>query len=109
MEVLHPDVERLVAMDLCLLRASARLVERLVPLRGIRWLSLPESVDHFAAFMASQLDLTIEASNLDRFRRNFATDAGGGPTAAAEGSIVFPRPLDGLASRRVLVESYVDG
>ena len=107
-KVLHPNVERLVAMDLCLLRAATRLVEAVVPLRGLRWLALTESVDAFAAFMASQLDLRREARNLERFRANFGNDDGGGGRG---GGVRFPRPLreEGLVANTVLVETFVEG
>ena len=121
-KVLHPDVERLVAMDLCLLRAATRLVETVVPLRGLRWLALTESVDAFAAFMASQLDLRREARNLERFRTNFGNDddddgGGGGGDSRGRGRggrggvVRFPRPLreEGLVTRTVLVETFVEG
>eukprot|EP00966_Prymnesium_polylepis_P188140 4360426-Prymnesium_polylepis.1 len=102
-KVLHPGVERLAAMDLRLLRGAAQAVEW-VPLPGIRWLALSESVEQFAAFMGRQLDLRHEAANLSRFRRNFEHCRG--PEA-----IEFPRPLEreGLVSSRVLVETAVQG
>ncbi|KAL3917657.1 MAG: hypothetical protein SGPRY_006322, partial [Prymnesium sp.] len=59
-KVLHPHVESLVAIDVYLLRQAAHAIERLVPLPGVKWLSLSESIDRFSTFMASQLDLTIE-------------------------------------------------
>lgn len=96
-KVLHPYVEELVSMDLLLLRLAAQAVEALVPLRGLRWLALVESVECFSHFMASQLDLRTEAHNLERFRANFA--------AAGGGDVRFARPLreEGLVSRTVLV------
>ena len=54
-QVLHPGVEAAVALDLYLMRTCAALVEVLLPLRGVRWLSLAESVDRFAAFMSAQV------------------------------------------------------
>ena len=52
----------------------------------------------------TQLDLRQEARNLDRFRSNFA---GVRPADA----VSFPRPMvaEGLVSRAVLVETFVDG
>ena len=96
-----------------------------LPLTGLRWLSLAESVDRFAVFMASQLDLSHEARNLDRFRRNFAQDArdagSGAGSRAGSGAgsrggdpphgINFPRPLraEGLVAPTVLVEEFAEG
>ena len=102
-KVLHPGVERLIAIDVYVLRSAAALVEALLPLRGLRWLSLAESVDAFADFMSRQLDLRHEARNLERFRAHFV--GGGG------GEVAFPRPYaeEGLVARSVLVESFVEG
>ena len=101
-KVLHPGVAATVAADLWLLGAAARLVEKCVP-RG-RWLSLPDAADEFGAFMQRQLDMTVEADNLRRFRANFAADGNAG-------GVRFPRPLleEGLVSGGVLVESYEEG
>jgi aarF domain-containing kinase len=49
--------------------------------------------------MRKQLDMRTEAANLRRFGRNFAGRKG----------ISFPEPVDGLVSRRVLVEALLPG
>ena len=102
-KVLHPGVIRQVALDVYLMRTAAKLVEDWLPVRGLRWLALSDSADEFAAFMASQLDLRREATNLARFRANFGSERGG--------AIHFPRPFldEGLVARSVLVESFVSG
>eukprot|EP00900_Chrysochromulina_parva_P007116 jgi/Chrpa1/16405/Chrysochromulina_OHIO_Genome00005193-RA len=102
-KVLHPGVIRQVALDVYLMRTAAKLVEDWLPVRGLRWLALSDSADEFAAFMASQLDLRREATNLARFRANFGSERGG--------AIQFPRPFldEGLVARSVLVESFVNG
>lgn len=102
-KVLHPGVIRQVALDVYLMRTAAKLVEDWLPVRGLRWLALSDSADEFAAFMASQLDLRREATNLARFRANFGSERGG--------AIQFPRPFldEGLVARSVLVESFVSG
>ena len=81
---------------------TSRLVEKCVP--SGRWLSLPDAADEFGAFMRRQLDMTVEAENLRRFRANFAADGNAG-------GVRFPRPLleEGLVSGSVLVESYEEG
>lgn len=38
---------------------------------GMEWLSLPDEVAVFGEMMNSQLDLRVEAANLDRFDVNF--------------------------------------
>ena len=57
----------------------------MLPLRGLKWLALGESVDAFALFMRSQLDLRHEAANLERFRANFGR--AGAPRVASFGII----------------------
>ena len=106
-KVLHPGVIRQVALDVYLMRTAAKLVEDWLPVRGLRWLALSDSADEFAAFMASQLDLRREATNLARFRANFGSERGG----EASGVIRFPRPFldENLVARSVLVESFVNG
>ena len=49
--------------------------------------------------MLPQLDLRVEAHNLQRFRRDFE----------GESQIAFPEPLVDLTSREVLVERFVEG
>jgi aarF domain-containing kinase len=71
----------------------------------MEWLSLPEEVDVFGGMMNMQLDLRVEADNLERFIKNFAKRGPG---------ISFPRPIrtkgehTGIAARKVLVEEYED-
>ena len=57
--------------------------------------------DEFTSMLLRQLDLRMEAANLDRFHRNFAVDSG-------EPLVLFPRPIDGYASPRVLVKTIAD-
>ena len=57
------------------------------------------SLEQFASIMIPQLDLTVEASNLRRFRRDFAD----------EDQLAFPVPIDDLTCKDVLVESFIHG
>lgn len=65
-KVLHPQVARLVADDLYLMRVGADCAQALLGtvVGGLRWLALSDALDEFSAFMASQLDLRHEAANL---------------------------------------------
>ena len=51
----------------------------------LNWLSMKEGLDEFAALMKSQLDLSVEAKNLSKFRENFSKQP----------EVVFPRPFLG--------------
>ncbi len=63
-------------------------------------LFFPASHHQFSAVLRQQADLTIEADNLRRFEDFFH---------ARDLAVVFPRPVDGLVSRRVLTMSWENG
>ncbi|XP_038063313.1 uncharacterized aarF domain-containing protein kinase 2-like [Patiria miniata] len=95
-KVLHPGIYRRVKWDLQLLRIIAGILSY-VP--GLRWLSLPECVEDFEGLMKNQIDLRVEANNLDVFVENFNDIS----------YIRFPRPLRPFVSRDVLIETYEEG
>jgi aarF domain-containing kinase len=101
-KVVHPRVEKNIRRDLAIMSIFANALN-LFP--GMEWLSLPEEVDVFGGMMNMQLDLRVEADNLERFIKNFAKRGPG---------ISFPRPIrtkgehTGIAARKVLVEEYED-
>ncbi|WFD20171.1 hypothetical protein MCAP1_002415 [Malassezia caprae] len=95
-KVLHPKVHQTIGYDIKIMRFFAGLIN-LIP--GMAWVSLPEEVDRFAALMVSQLDLRQEASNLQRFERNFA---------GRGGTVTFPRPLQAFCAEDVLVEEMIE-
>lgn len=93
-KILHPNVSKLIKRDLAIMDFFARALT-LVP--GMEWLSLPEEVAVFGRMMHEQLDLRVEARNLDVFERNFA---------GRKLPVTFPRPLTVWTSKEVLVEEY---
>ena len=64
-----------------------------------RWLGGKELVGAFGALMRDQMDLRIEARNLERFTANFGKER--------DVDVVFPVPV--LVRPDVLVETYVEG
>ena len=96
-KVLHPGVREFVTVDMELLRGVGWLLDH-VP--KLHWLNPSGMLTEFAQLLLMQLDLTIEAHNLDKFRRNFD------PNTSA---ITFPEPMRPFVSTDVLVESYVEG
>jgi len=112
-KVLHPRVGEHVATDMRLLAAFGEMLM----LSSLRWLNPTAMLAEFAASLTVQLDLTVEASNLDTFRSNFGVDrpSAGGAASRAVGLersrplVTFPEPLAPYISRDVLVESFVDG
>lgn len=99
-KVLHPRVRRTVRRDIAIMSVFANAFNALP---GMEWLSLPEEVQVFGEMMNSQLDLRVEASNLDRFDANFRKRGR---------QVVFPRAIrlggGQDESKEVLIEEYVD-
>ena len=95
-KILRPDIERVVALDLSLMRLTARLLN-VIP--ALRILSPVRVVDEFAAAIRQQLDLRIEAANNLRFTENFADDA----------DIAVPGLVQDLCTRRVLCMEFIRG
>jgi ubiquinone biosynthesis protein len=95
-KVRRPRVEQIVAFDLTVMRAVARMVA-LVP--SFRLLAPVESVDEFGRAIRTQIDLTVEADNNRRFRQMFA----GMP------DVSLPELVPELCSPRILTMSFVRG
>jgi aarF domain-containing kinase len=96
-KVMHPGLRQLLVVDLYLLRQLSRLLEWAAP--SSRYLSPQQTVQEFGAMLISQLDFAREGDNLLQFCYNFRGDP----------AIVFPRPLNGLSTAEVLVETFEAG
>ncbi|KAF8981443.1 hypothetical protein BGZ46_002825 [Entomortierella lignicola] len=94
-KVLHPKVARTVERDLAIMGFFARLINY-IP--NMNWISLPDQVAMFGEMMQEQLDLRIEAKNLETFQRNFRDRY----------TVTFPTPLIQFATREMLIEEFVD-
>ncbi|KAL7787903.1 hypothetical protein V8C37DRAFT_389457 [Trichoderma ceciliae] len=95
-KVLHPKVERIVRRDLRIMGFFATMLNAIPT---IEWLSLPDEVTQFGQMMKLQLDLRIEAANLETFRKNFQDR-----TTAS-----FPFPFSEFTTRNVLIEEFAQG
>lgn len=95
-KVLHPNVEHTVRRDLRIMAFFAALLNAIPT---IEWLSLPGEVAQFGEMMKLQLDLRIEAANLETFRRNFRDRS----------TAWFPYPYTAFTTRNVLVEEFAQG
>lgn len=93
-KVLHPNVEVKINRDLRIMSFFANVIN-VIP--TMEWLSLPDEVEQFSILMRLQLDLRIEALNLEKFRHNFRNRL----------DIHFPKPYLNFSTRDVLVEDYV--
>lgn len=96
-KVLHPRVKEYIDRDLRIVYNLANLIDRLLP--QMKWISLPQEVQEFETLMNQQLDLRLEAINLNKFNKNFSN----------WDNIVFPKPIMSLTQRDILVEEFCYG
>ena len=95
-KVRHPGVEAVMHTDFVLMERAAKAA---AILPGVSELRLDESIRQFGGPLKEQLDLSVEASHLERFRNNFRLWP----------NVSFPRPLFPLVKPDVLVESFEEG
>lgn len=95
-KIIHPGVTELVDLDLTIMRGVANLISSLP---GFKWLSLPEIVLEFEQLMKKQIDLRVEAKNLDSFNKFFADSL----------EVKFPSPIWPLVHPQVLIETWEAG
>ena len=95
-KVLHPEIRYDIHTDLNVLARLAWLFE-LIPL--FKWISPLDSVKEFKSVLLNQVDLTLEARNLDTFNRNFKN----------VNNVVFPQPIWPYVTEEVLIETFHEG
>ncbi|XP_076948821.1 uncharacterized protein LOC143621196 [Bidens hawaiensis] len=95
-KVRHPGVGESIRRDFEIINVVAK-VSKFIP--TLKWLRLDESVQQFAVFMMSQVDLAREAANLSRFIYNFRRWK----------DVSFPKPVYPLVHPAVLVETFEQG
>ncbi len=96
-KVSHPDIYRKVNADMKILKYLAGQVEYWIP--EMEWMGGLDVISDFEVLMHRQMDLRVEAKNLNRFRENFAQEPGM--------SVDFPRPI--FTTESVLVETFAEG
>ncbi|KAI7743881.1 hypothetical protein M8C21_004864, partial [Ambrosia artemisiifolia] len=95
-KVRHPGVGESIRRDFEIINVVAK-ISKFIP--TLKWLRLDESVQQFAVFMMSQVDLAREAANLSRFNYNFRRWR----------DVSFPKPVYPLVHPAVLVETFEQG
>ncbi|KAJ8604209.1 hypothetical protein CTAYLR_009772 [Chrysophaeum taylorii] len=124
-KVVHPNVRKVVEIDMSLLRWVGEAIEALLP--SLRYLGVVETLSNFEFLMERQLDLRIEAYNLERLAALFKNDdtvcipqpvwlCGAANTSQEVGdattdkvTVVAAKRETRWSSRDVLVEEYVEG
>jgi aarF domain-containing kinase len=84
-KVRHPGVGESIKRDFAIINSEAK-ISNFIP--TLKWLRLDESVQQFAVFMMSQVDLAREAAHLSRFIYNFRQLK----------NVSFPKPVYTCAS-----------
>lgn len=95
-KVRHPGVGEAIRRDFMIINCVAK-ISKFIP--SLKLWRLDESLQQFAVYMMSQVDLSREAAHLSRFSYNFRRSK----------DVSFPRPLYPLVHPSVLVETYEQG
>lgn len=96
-KVQRPGIEQGVSVDLEILLHLAGLAERHVP--ELAFYRPTRIVEEFARVIEREMDFSIEATQMERFSRQFEGNS----------SIYVPVHFRELSSRRVLTLEYIDG
>lgn len=93
-KVQHRDIDEIVRLDLATIRRIMGIVTVFVPVQGM------DAYYHQVRSMISEeLDFLREARNITRIADNFLKQP----------QVLFPRPIDGLCTRRVMTTTFVEG
>ena len=96
-KVRRPGLEQVIGTDLEILRGLASLLEENAP--ELRAYAPAEIVEEFARAITLEIDLSHEASNMQRFARNFADDP----------QVHVPKLFEAYSSPAVLTMEFVRG
>lgn len=100
-KVLRPGIEKLIALDMGMMKHLATLMDRYST--EAKRLHLPEVVRDYKNTIEAELDLKQEAANTSLLRRNFVENE------KYQHLLLVPEVYWDLCSERVLVADYVDG
>jgi predicted unusual protein kinase regulating ubiquinone biosynthesis (AarF/ABC1/UbiB family) len=93
-KVQHADIDEIVKLDLRTIRRIMTIVARFVPAKN-----LDVYYRQIKSMIEEELDFEREARNIERIAKNFTSDE----------TMVFPKPVPELSTRRVLVTTFVQG
>jgi ubiquinone biosynthesis protein len=96
-KVRRPRIQQIVETDIDILHNLAALIER----HDERWqaLNISQLVDEFQSMLEKELDFSIEAAHIERFRTNFCDDK----------AIHIPALFPAFTTKRVLVTEFIHG
>ena len=93
-KVLYPNIERLIASDLRVLRSVLPMVKLLVPIGRVE-----RMLDQLEAMLARETDYAHERENIERMQKIFAERS----------DVVIPTPIPELTQAGVLSMSFEEG
>ena len=93
-KVQHADIDEVVRLDLKTIRRIMTIVSLFVPAKNV-----DVYYSQIKAMIEEELDFAREARNIERIMHNFTED----PT------VVFPKPISGLCTKRVMTTTFVNG
>ncbi|MCP4639935.1 MAG: hypothetical protein GY851_05870, partial [bacterium] len=96
-KVQRPGIRRVIESDLSLMRGIAEWVSEHV--HDLDWMDPVGTVDEFERSILRELDFTVEARIIERFRENFKDDEG----------VFIPQIYGDLSDRTVLTMDWIDG
>lgn len=93
-KIQYPGLEKILAQDLKAFKGIVRLISFFFPDAELRRI-----YEEIRSILLEEIDFTIEANNMDRFRENFKNHSG----------ITAPKLYRELCTSRVLVSEFIDG
>lgn len=96
-KVQRPAIRKTIQADLSLMKALAEWIAEHV--KELRWIDPVGTVEEFNRTVMRELDFTIEAHVIQRFRKNYS----------GETAVFVPRIEADLSSSRMLVMDWIDG
>ncbi|KAF9618894.1 hypothetical protein IFM89_002889 [Coptis chinensis] len=98
-KIRHPGVSESLERDLSIVRFFAKILRSIFPNTKFKWSRFDETLQQFAVFMESQVDLSRKAVLMSHFYHRFDICKG----------LASPEPLYPLVHPDVLVETFEEG
>ena len=96
-KVQRPGIEHIIEIDLEIMLHFANLTEKYI--KGMDILSPINVIKEFEKSIKKEIDFTIEASNIERFGRNFQDDM----------TIYVPKVYRDYSTKKILTMEFIDG
>ena len=96
-KVQRPDIEKTIRADLDILYMLAQLAEKYI--EESRLYNLTAVVDEFKKTILREIDFSVEAKNIDRFRRNFKND----------NTVYIFKVIHHLSTKKILTMEKLEG